>query len=63
MEPIQSIYNMFEGVTYSVIYSSICLVGLGMGVAIEDFTIALQLVFMQIYVISNELPASFKLSL
>ena len=34
MLPIKSIHRIFEGITYFVLYPSICLVGLGLGVVL-----------------------------
>lgn len=53
MLSVKSMHRIFTGVSSTVLYSSLALVGLGMGLALEDFTIALQLIFMQIYVNSN----------
>lgn len=63
LEPTNNIYGFFKGITYMVLYASLPLCALGFNLITEEFTIALQLAFLHIYIISNELPATFKLSL
>jgi hypothetical protein len=54
---------MAYGFTRTILYGSIGFVALGFGVVTEEFSTTLQLIFLHIYITSNEIPASLKLVL